>query len=147
MPTFDYQFTVRASLGDVSRFHANTIALKRLTPPPVIVQLHDIEPLGEGSISKFTLWLGPFPIRWTAKHRDVGERGFTDVQIHGPAKRWEHTHTFTPVSDEITRVTEHIEYEHATGRRGLVTRVLFSRVNLRMLFAYRKLMTRWSVRK
>ncbi|MEM8679081.1 MAG: cyclase [Planctomycetota bacterium] len=130
MPIFDYQFTVNASLAAVQQFHSNTSALKRLTPPPTLVQLHDIEPLGEGSVSRFTLWLGPLPLHWTAVHRDVSEHGFTDVQASGPAKKWEHTHTFTPLAADRTQISEHIEYEHRSGMWGLLTRLLFSKPNL-----------------
>ena len=66
MPTFDYSFTVDAPLDAVRRFHSDTSALLRLTPPPTIVQLQSIEPLAEGSVSKFTLWFGFLPLRWTA---------------------------------------------------------------------------------
>ena len=83
MPVFDYKFTVQASLQAVRDFHGDTSALKRLTPPPTIVQLHDIEPLAEGSISKFTLWFGPLPLRWVAIR--VSDFGFTDIQSEGPA--------------------------------------------------------------
>ena len=51
MPVFDYSFTVDAPLEAVQDFHHDTSALKKLTPPPTIVQLHSIEPLGEGSVS------------------------------------------------------------------------------------------------
>jgi ligand-binding SRPBCC domain-containing protein len=146
MPVFDYQFTVQAPLRAVRDFHHDTRALKKLTPPPTIVQLHSIEPLAEGSVSRFTLWVGPLPLRWTALHRDVSPRGFTDVQMAGPARRWEHTHTFVPVDDQVTRIEEHIEYEHRADFWGLVTRVLFARPNLRLMFAYRKKMTRWCLR-
>ena len=95
MPVFDFKCTVQAPLTAVQEFHHDTSALKRLTPPPTIVRLHDIEPLGEGSVSRFTLWVGPLPLKWTAVHKDVSEHGFTDVQTEGPAKKWEHTHTFT----------------------------------------------------
>ena len=147
MPVFDYRFTVQASIEAIRDFHHDTSALKRLTPPPTIVQLHDIEPLGEGSTSKFTLWVGPLPLRWTAVHRDVSENGFTDVQAEGPAKRWEHTHTFVPVSETATELREHIEYEHKTGFWGIVTRVLFAKPNLYFMFTYRKFATRWYVGK
>ena len=130
MPTFIYTFTVDAPLRAVSDFHHDTSALKKLTPPPTIVQLHEIEPLGEGSVSRFTLWVGPLPLRWKAVHRDVSERGFTDVQAEGPARRWEHTHTFTPITPNTTQINEHIEYEHQTGFWGIVTRSLFARPNL-----------------
>ena len=96
MPVFDFRFNVDASLESVREFHRDTSALKRLTPPPTIVQLHKVEPLGEGSVSEFTLWVGPMPLRWKAVHRDVSETGFTDIQVSGPARAWEHTHRFTP---------------------------------------------------
>jgi ligand-binding SRPBCC domain-containing protein len=147
MPVFDYAFTVNAPVGAVRDFHHDTSALKRLTPPPTIVQLHAIEPLGEGSVSTFTLWVGPLPLRWRAVHRGVTDRGFTDVQESGPAAKWEHTHSFVPLSADVTEVREHIEFEHKRGLWGLVTRVLFSRPNLLLMFAYRKFVTRRHLRR
>jgi len=147
MPTFDYSFTVPASLAAVQAFHGDTSALKRLTPPPTIVQLHSIEPLAEGSVSKFTLWVGPLPLRWTAVHRNVSPRGFTDVQASGPAAAWAHTHTFTPLPDGRTRIDEHIEYAHKRGLWGIVTRILFSKPNLWLMFSYRRFVTRFHLRK
>ncbi|QDS99892.1 SRPBCC family protein [Adhaeretor mobilis] len=147
MAIFDYQFIVNAPLATVVAFHHDTSALRKLTPPPTYVQLHDIEPLGEGSVSRFTLWVGPLPLHWKAVHRDVSPHGFTDVQAEGPAKRWEHTHTFAEISANATRVSEHIEYEHAGGFWGLVTRVLFAKWNLFLMFTYRKFVTQWCLRK
>ena len=147
MPLFDYRFTVEAPLEAVRHFHRDTRALRRLTPPPSFVQLHEIEPLAEGSLSRFTIWAGPLPLPWTAVHRNVSEHGFTDVQTVGPARKWEHTHTFRALSDRQTEIHEHIEYEHHAGLRGVLTRVLFSPLNLRLMFAYRKLATRWYLRR
>ena len=146
MPIFDFTFTVPASLAAVRDFHHDTSALKRLTPPPTIVQLGDIEPLGEGSVSRFTLWVGPLPLRWKAIHRAVSEYGFTDVQAEGPARKWEHTHTFKPLA-ATTEIQEHIEYEHKRGFWGIVTRFLFARPNLFLMFTYRKYVTRWYLRR
>lgn len=146
MPTFDFRFTVPAAPSAVREFHRDTSALRRLTPPPVLVQFHNIEPLAEGSTSEFTLWIGPLPIRWTAVHRDVTDAGFTDIQAKGPAKKWEHTHSFVPLSDRETEIHEHIEYEHQRGFWGLVTRLLFARPNLWGMFTYRKWITRWHLR-
>jgi ligand-binding SRPBCC domain-containing protein len=146
MPVFDYSFTVAAPLAAVRDFHRHTSALKTLTPPPTIVQLHSIEPLAEGSVSRFTLWVGPLPLRWTAVHRNVSDRGFTDIQAEGPARKWEHTHTFVPLSDTSTEIREHIEYEHRNGIWGLVTRLLFSWPNLTFMFGYRAWATRRALR-
>ena len=142
MPTFKFSFTVDAPLKAVADFHADTNALKKLTPPPVIAQMQDIEPMGEGSISRFTLWVGPLPIRWKAVHSNVSQYGFTDTQAEGPAKSWVHSHTFTPITGAQTLIEEHIEYEHNNGFWGLVTRFLFAKPNLFLMFTYRKLVTR-----
>ena len=146
MRVFEYAFTVRAPLAAVAHFHHDTRALKRLSPPPLFVQLHRVEPLGEGSVAEFTLWLGPLPLRWRAVHSDVDAlHGFTDIQAHGPLKRWRHTHRFEPLDDTTTRVLEYIEYQHADGWMGALTRLLFSPPGLRFLFAYRSWVTRRSL--
>ncbi len=147
MPIFDFKFTVHAPLLEVSDFHRDVRALKRLVPPPTIVQIHEIEPLGEGSISRFTLWLGPLPLRWLAVHRGVCEHGFTDVQAEGPLRKWEHTHTFTPLTADVTEIWDQIEIEHKKGFWGIVTRFLFARLILYLTFSFRKYITRWHLRR
>lgn len=147
MPVFDYSFTVNAPVAEVSGFHHDTSVLKQLTPPPLIAQIHAFEPLGEGSKARFTLWFGPVPVRWQVVHVDVDQNGFTDVQVRGPLKQWRHTHRFTATSDHTTRVDEHIEYEHADGLKGLLSRLLFSRLGLTFLFTARKQITRRQVKR
>ena len=142
MPIFDFEFIVNAPLCVVQEFHRDTRALKLLTPPPTVVQLHKIEPLAEGSVSEFTLWVGPLPLKWKAVHHNVGPAGFTDVQESGPAQKWEHTHTFETVNPESTRILEHIEFEHRRNFWGIVTRMLFAKPNLFAMFTYRKFVTR-----
>jgi ligand-binding SRPBCC domain-containing protein len=140
--SFEHSFTVRAPAAAVSAFHHDTRALRRLTPPPIFVQLRHVEPLAEGSVSRFTLWFGPLPVPWTAVHSGVSERGFTDTLANGLLKRWVHTHRFTPQGPRATRVTEQIEYEHRSGWRGLLSHLLFAPPGLRFLFGYRSWVTR-----
>ena len=73
MPTFNYTFTVNTPLADVANFYCDTSALKTLSPGPV--QIHPANPIGEGLISEFTLWLGPIPVRWWAVHSNVSKNG------------------------------------------------------------------------
>ena len=147
MPVFDFSFKVEAPIKAVQEFHADTRALQRLNPPVVFVQLHRVDPIAEGSISEFTLWMGPLPIRWRAVHSAVGPRGFTDTQERGPLKFWRHTHQFIPVDECTTQIQEHIEYEFHSGWRGIFPRFLFGRMGLFALFTYRKLATRWALRE
>lgn len=147
MPTFDYRFTVKAPVSAVSAFHFEPGILKTLTPPLMIMQVHRFDPLAEGAIGEFTMWMGPIPVRWTARHSGVSEAQFTDTQIAGPMKRWVHTHRFTPIDSDNTEVHEHIEFEHHSGLRGIWSRMLFPRIGLVSLFTIRKMITRREVTK
>lgn len=146
MPVFDYRFTVDAPLEAVSAFHFQTGILKALTPPFMIMQVHRFDPLANGSIGQFTIWMGPIPVRWVAEHSDVSPTGFVDTQTAGPMKSWKHRHRFSSIGPDRTEIHEHIEYEHFPGWRGLWSRMLFPRLALIALFAYRRWATRRAVR-
>ena len=77
-----------------------------------------------------------------AIHSDVTDSGFTDIQIRGPLKVWQHQHTFTAVDDSQTLVSERIYYEYKKGMPGLLSRLFFSPPALYLLFTGRKLITR-----
>ena len=145
---FVYKFTVSAPLHRVAEFHRQTQTLKQLTPPPIFVQFHHLEPLAEGSRAEFTLWFGPFPVRWEAVHTNVDSlRGFTDTQVRGPLRRWRHQHRFSVGAGEVTCIEERIEIEHHPGLRGWLSRVLYSKPALRFLFLYRQFVTRRALEK
>jgi ligand-binding SRPBCC domain-containing protein len=148
MNQFQYQFTVNAPLTAVAQFHKDATLLKKLSPPPIFVQIHEVEPLAEGASAAFTMWFGPLPLRWLAVHSDVDpQTGFTDTQQEGPLAFWRHTHRFTAVDDHTTLVAETINYNHHPGWRGLLSRALFNRPGLFLLFTYRKWRTRWELKR
>jgi ligand-binding SRPBCC domain-containing protein len=143
---FDHSFIVNAPLAAVAAFHRDAGVLPRLTPPPIGVQLHRVDPLAEGAIAAFTLWFGPLPVRWVAVHSQVDPlRGFTDTQRSGPLKFWRHTHTFEGLDGSTTRVSEHVEFEYHAGWRGWLSRLLYNWPALEFLFAYRAWVTRRAV--
>ncbi|MCB0046845.1 MAG: hypothetical protein KDD92_15580 [Caldilineaceae bacterium] len=142
MPAFCHEFMVDAPLRQVRDFHRYSASMGALTPPPVMVQLHAApDLLGEGDEMDFTLQVGPLPIRWQARIEQVSDTQFTDRQVSGPFRRWEHTHRFEAVSPFRTRVQDAIEIEYA--RQPLWRAVgWFMRLNLPLLFAYRGWKTR-----
>jgi ligand-binding SRPBCC domain-containing protein len=143
MSVFEHALLVHAPVEAVADFHRDSRVLQKLTPPPVLVQLHHAGAVAEGSNADFTLWFGPLPVRWIAVHSNVAPlEGFTDRQVRGPFQHWEHVHSFIPEGDRATRVVDHIEYAHFPGVRGLFTRLAFSPVILRVLFAFRAWVTR-----
>ncbi len=145
MPEFKHSFTVDAPIEAVAAFHRDTRVLQELTPLPIIARVHRFEPLADGSRADFTLWFGPLPLHWQAVHSDVGPNGFTDTQVRGPLRAWQHTHRFTALSPTQTRVDDHVVYSHDRGARGLLSRLLFARPGLLYLFTARQLLTRRGV--
>jgi ligand-binding SRPBCC domain-containing protein len=145
MKTYTHNFQVRAPIERVAEFHRDTRALKQLTPPPLIVQFNEVQPLDEGSVADFTMWLGPFPIHWVASHSDVEtSKGFTDTQIDGPFDHWVHRHSFASLEENLTEVKDHIQARPGKGfLRGLVSRFMW--LNLPILFAYRAWRTKQAV--
>ena len=148
MERLDWTTRVNASLEAVSEFHNRPGAIRTLTPFVVPMSRHRVEPLTEGSIAEFTLWFGPLPVRWTAQHTDVDPlAGFTDTQISGPFKHWVHRHRFERDARGGSRIVENIEYAHFGDSRRLITRTLFSKPMLYLLFSYRSMALRWFLRK
>ncbi|MEW6505412.1 MAG: hypothetical protein AB1457_15745 [Chloroflexota bacterium] len=144
MRHFRYQFEVGASQAAVAEFHRNTRVLRWLTPPPIWVQFHHLEPIAEGSLAEFTLWFGLFPVRWRAVHSRVDPLGgFTDTMVKGPLRFWQHRHSFKALQPERTRIVEEIEFEYPPGIAGWWTRLIYSPFALRLLFSYRSMITRW----
>ena len=99
---FTHEFTVAAPRKRVVSFHRKRQSLAAITPPPMIVRIQDgPEILSSGDELRFTLWLGPFPIRWHAVIESVSNSGFADRQIAGPFAHWVHRHTFIESGDGL----------------------------------------------
>ncbi|MFK8000791.1 MAG: SRPBCC family protein [Polyangiales bacterium] len=117
-----------------------------LTPPPLKVKTLAGGVVEEGMVAKFRLYFGPFGIEWHARHEDVEEDSFVDVQQKGPLAVWRHTHRFEPLGPKRTRVHDTVEYEFHPGEGPLV-RLFFCRPALRFLFAFRSYQTRKHCRR
>ena len=134
---FTHEFTVVAPRETVAAFHRRRHSLVEITPPLIIVRIQEgPEVLASGDEMRFTLWLGPLPIRWHAAIEDMSDAGFADRQIQGPFAHWVHRHMFLASGEGLTIVRDEIEYAY---KRHLVWGVvgrLFV-LGLSVLFAYR----------
>lgn len=138
---FERTFEVNAPLAAVAEFHSKASSMAAITPPPVMVQIHEAPPqLNSGDEMEFTLWT-PFPIRWRAAIDDVGPNGFTDRQLSGPFQTWEHRHQFEAVDEHTTQVIDTIQGQLRShplwGPVGLGMWL-----SLPMLFFYRRWQTK-----
>jgi ligand-binding SRPBCC domain-containing protein len=139
---YAHRFTVKAPVEAVAEFHRHANALKAITPPPIIMQLHSVpQSLAEGDRMAFTLWMGPLPIRWEAQIEGVTASSFVDRQMSGPFGSWAHTHTFVALDAGRTEVRDEIEAEPGRGVFGRVISTLMW-IGMPVLFAFRGWKTR-----
>jgi ligand-binding SRPBCC domain-containing protein len=147
MKRFEHKFEVGAPLTKVADFHKDARALRVLTPLPVIVQFHLVQPMREGSVVDFSLWFGPLPVRWVAVYHDIDPQvGFTDSMMRGPFESWVHKHRFEAVDANRTQIFDTVEAlpgPHPFW--GLISKLMW--VNLPFLFAYRSWRTRRALGK
>jgi ligand-binding SRPBCC domain-containing protein len=140
--TYRHAFLVRAPRAEVAAFHAAAASLGAITPPLMPMQLHHApERLDAGDEMRFTLWLGPLPVRWLACLEEATPEGFVDRQVEGPFAAWTHRHRFVAVDEATTEVVDEIE---ARFKRHVVWGVvgLAMWLGLPLLFAYRGWKTR-----
>ena len=90
----------------------------------------------DGMVAKFRLSFGSVGIEWHARHEQVEEDSFVDVQARGPLRHWRHTHRFERIDATRTRVHDDVSYAFHPGEGPLV-RLFFSKPALRLLFMFR----------
>jgi ligand-binding SRPBCC domain-containing protein len=131
---------VPLSVEDTFRFYGEIENLERITPPWLRFRILDPRPdrLTAGARLEYTLRLHRFPIRWTTQiDRWEPPHLFTDFQVRGPYRLWEHTHTFEP-ADGGTRMTDTVRYAIPYGPLGALAHVAFVRRDLRRIFDFRR---------
>jgi ligand-binding SRPBCC domain-containing protein len=139
---YRHRFRVRAPLARVAEFHSRAASLAALTPPPIIVRLHRAPAIQrQGDEVDFTMWLGPLPIRWTARIDSVSDTAFVDRQVRGPFRFWRHRHAYAPIDAGATEVTDEVEAELKRHWLWSVVGGLMW-LGLPLLFAYRGWKTR-----
>lgn len=137
---------MNTTLEKMIAFHESADAFSKLVPPPMIAQLREDNRTSntEGDL-KFTLWIGPIPIKWHAQHQSgPTETSFADLMVDGPMAYWRHEHIFEAVQDGV-KLTDRLTLAHKEGLQGLFTRLMFDGIPLKFLFFYRHLRTKWAV--
>jgi ligand-binding SRPBCC domain-containing protein len=139
---YTHTFRVQAPLEAVAAFHQDPRSMAVITPPPVRTRFHAAPArLVNGAEIRFTLFFGPFPVRWKARIEQVSPAGFVDRQVNGPFRCWEHRHTFVPVSQAITEVRDEVDF-HLSRHPFWGLFGLGMWLSLPFLFAFRAWKTR-----
>jgi len=145
---FEHRSNMPTTAEALFAFHSEPGALQKLTPPPILPQLlNDARTSLTSGELKFRLWFGPFPVKWVARHEPGPiPTSFVDRMVEGPMAYWEHKHLFEPLPEGAALV-DHITLAHKPGLPGLLTRLIFDGLPLRILFVYRHWRTRHAVKR
>jgi len=133
----------KTTMQEMIAFHEAPDVFGKLAPPPIFMRIQEDNrtSLTDGDL-KFTLWFGPVPISWHAQHEPgPTEHSFADLMLDGPMQYWRHEHIFEEAEGGI-RLIDRVTIAHKRGFQGLLTRLMFDGIPLRILFFYRHLRTR-----
>ena len=131
-------------------FFSSAKNLALITPPEMafnILTTLDDKEIYEGMLIDYTVkpLLG-IPVRWQTEICKV-ERPifFTDRQVKGPYKLWEHTHTYTEKDNGVLMQVE-IKYQLPFGLLGNIVHSLVVRKKIEEIFKFRtKILTKMFV--
>ncbi|MEZ6132097.1 MAG: SRPBCC family protein [Planctomycetaceae bacterium] len=117
-------------------FFGDAFQLEQITPP--WLHFHVLTPapieIRPGTLIDYRLKLRGLPIRWRTEISSWNPpQSFTDRQLKGPYRLWEHLHRFEEV-DGGTLVTDEVHYRVPGGR---VIHRLFVKNDLLKIFRYR----------
>lgn len=129
---------VPRSLEQTFAFFADPWNLEAITPPWLHFRiLAAPQQLEGGSLLRYRLSLFHVPVRWLTEIDEWRPpRTFTDVQLNGPYRLWEHTHRFTPVPGG-TEMLDHVRYRVPGGLIGSLVQQLAVGGWLDEIFDYR----------
>ena len=127
------------SREEVFEFFSAARNLEQITPPLLQFQVLTPEPIpmGEGTLIDYRLKVHGLPMKWRTKiTRWNPPYQFADIQLKGPYKVWDHTHTFLE-EDGGTRMIDEVIYELPFGPLGDVVHALMVRRDVEEIFRYR----------
>ncbi|MDP4283452.1 MAG: SRPBCC family protein [Bacteroidota bacterium] len=119
---------------------ANNLAL--ITPPELdfkILTNLDGKEITEGMLINYRVKpLLNIPLNWKTEIVKIEKPGmFTDRQLKGPYKMWEHTHYFIQ-KDNGVLMKDKVKYQLPFGIIGQVAHSMFVRKKIEHIFIYRK---------
>ncbi len=136
-----YRLTTRLfvarDLETTFAFFADAGNLQQLTPPWLDFQIVTPRPIPmhPGALIDYRIRVHGLPIRWRTEIADWSPpHRFSDHQLRGPYRLWEHTHTFTPEPGG-TLVEDAVRYRPLGGR---LVHDLFVRRDLERIFTFRQ---------
>jgi ligand-binding SRPBCC domain-containing protein len=143
MPVFTTQQYLPIGIQQAWDFFSSPKNLSLITPPEldfkILSQLDDTA-IYEGMKISYTVKpiLG-IPVFWQTEITEVQHlKKFTDCQLKGPFKVWEHTHTFEVKVNGVL-MSDSVNYEVPFSYLGKIIERLIIRNKIKAIFEFRKI--------
>lgn len=123
------------------QFFSSPLNLSRITPEDMGFTVTSELPGGgifEGMLIDYTVSpiLG-IPLKWRTKITEVSPlESFTDFQVQGPYKYWNHFHEFIPNADGVL-MKDTVDYTLPLGILGNMAHQIFVKKKLEQIFDFR----------
>lgn len=142
MHQFKTQQILPISCAEAWTFFSSPKNLSKITPPEmdfkILTKIPDTAIYDGMTIDYKVKPLLGIPVRWQTKLYNIQtEKRFTDRQIIGPYKVWEHTHTFERHPKGVL-MTDVIHYQLPLGYLGKLAERLFVGNKVAAIFTYRR---------
>jgi ligand-binding SRPBCC domain-containing protein len=124
-------------------FFSSPNNLAQITPPEMgfttLTKFEEGQEIYTGMLIDYKVKpLFGIPLFWRTEIRDVQKPYlFSDVQLKGPYRIWEHTHTFIEKENGVL-MQDVVKYQLPLGPLGVLAHALLVRKKLETLFAFRK---------
>jgi ligand-binding SRPBCC domain-containing protein len=130
------------TIGEAWDFFSSPNNLALITPPEMDFKiLSKVEEIGifEGQQIEYTVKpLIGITIKWKTEIGKTSKHNFfTDKQLKGPYKVWEHTHTFL-VQENGVLMKDEVNYKLPLGVLGKLLNKLFIKQKIENIFSYRR---------
>jgi ligand-binding SRPBCC domain-containing protein len=140
--TFHAEQKLPVTLEQAWDFFSSPFNLSKIIPPEMDFKIKDpgeLKKIFSGMRIRYSVKpLMGIPVEWQTLICDVNEPAqFTDKQIKGPYRRWEHTHVFIENEGGVTMVDD-IVYQLPLGLLGDAVHALIVRSKIRAIFDFRK---------
>ena len=112
MANFEKTTLMPVTSDELFAWHERPGALERLIPPWERVLIERKDPgLQKGSEVQLKTRIGPFWIRWLARHISyIPGKEFVDIQVNGPFAKWEHHHKMIEAQEGSAYLKDAITY-------------------------------------
>ncbi|MGY8670158.1 MAG: NAD-dependent epimerase/dehydratase family protein, partial [Candidatus Poseidoniales archaeon] len=112
MPKFAHRAEHEATKKEIWDWYNSKGAFRRIMPEWEGIKPINAGKLVDGEETIFKVSIGPIKKTWVARHHSVipGET-FSDRMMKGPFGAWNHTHKFESLGDNLTKISDDVEYK------------------------------------